>query len=40
MVANKMFETGLIGIIIADSGITQHFIANRQLTRNYYDNYS
>ena len=40
VVANKMFETGLTRKIIADSGTTQHLIANCELIRDYYDNYS
>ncbi len=40
VVANKMFETGLTRKIIADSGTTQHLIANRELIRDDYDDYS
>ncbi len=40
VVTNKMFETGLTRKIITDSGTTQHFIANRELIRDYYDYYS
>ena len=40
IVANKMFETGVTRKIIADSGTTQHLIANRDLIRDYYDDYS
>ncbi len=39
-VANKMFETGLTRKIIADSGTTQHLIANHELIRDYYEDYS
>ena len=34
-----MFETGVTRKIIVDSGTTQHFIANHDLIRNYYDDY-
>ena len=40
VVANKMFETGVTRKIIADSGTTQHLIANRELICDYYDDYS
>ncbi len=40
VVANKMFEIGFTRKIIADSGTTQHHIANRKLIRDNYDNYS
>ena len=40
IVANKMFQTGVTRKIIVDSGITQHLIANCDLIRNYYDDYS
>ena len=40
ILANKMFETGVTRKIIADSGTTQHLIANRDLIRDYYDDYS
>lgn len=39
MVANKIFEIGLIQRVIADSGIIKHFIPNCKLICNYYDNY-
>ncbi len=35
-----MFETGLTRKIIADSGTTQHLIANCELIRDYYNDYS
>lgn len=35
-----MFETGVIYKIIVDLGITQHLIANCELIRDYYNNYS
>ena len=40
IVANKMFETGITQKIIVDSGTTQHLIANSDLIRNYYVDYS
>lgn len=40
VVGNKMFETDVTRKIIADSGATQHLIANRELIRDYYDDYS
>ncbi len=40
VVAKIMFETGLIRKIIVDSDTTQYFIANRELIRDYYDDYS
>ena len=40
IVVNKIFKTGVTRKIIADSGITQHLIANRDLIRDYYDDYS
>ena len=39
VVANKMFETSITQKIIADSGTTQHLIANPDLICDYYDNY-
>lgn len=39
MVANKMFKTNVTQKIIADLGITQHFIVNCKLIYDYYDNY-
>ena len=39
IVANKIFENNVTQKIIADLGIIQHFIANHNLIRNYYDNY-
>lgn len=39
IIANKIFETGIIQKIIADSDMTQHFIANCDLICYYYDNY-
>ncbi len=35
-----MFETGFTRKIIADSGTTQHLIANCKLICDYYDDYS
>lgn len=35
-----MFETGVTRKTIADSGTTQHLIANLNLIRHYYDDYS
>ena len=35
-----MFETGVTQKLIADSGTIQHLIANRNLIRDYYDDYS
>ncbi len=40
VVANKIFETGVTRKIIVDSGTIQHLIANRELIRDYYDDYS
>lgn len=40
MLANKMFEIGITQKIIADSGTTHYLIANRELMRDYYDDYS
>ena len=34
-----MFETGVTRKIIADLGTIQHFIANRDLIRNYYNDW-
>ncbi len=35
-----MLETGITGKIIADLGTAKHLIANCQLIRDYYDDYS
>lgn len=37
-IANKMFETSVIRKIFADLDITQHFITDRNLIHNYYNN--
>ena len=39
VVANKIFDTGIIQKIIGDSGTTQYHIANCELIHDYYDNY-
>lgn len=39
IIVNKIFETGITQKIIVDLGTIQHLIANRNLIRDYYDNY-